>query len=138
MAFLKASVLFSFDNELIKVVGPTTPKLVLPFEKGITHNHTSVSKISNEIKVPSSPSGRLISLIWVKIDECGSSLDGVSKSNKRGKTLPYPLESIINLAFISFEFPYLSLTTVVEFFPSKETEITSLSNSKSTPFLMTS
>jgi hypothetical protein len=50
MAFFKASALSLFsESELMKSVGPTTPRLVFPLENGITHNQTSVSKISNEI-----------------------------------------------------------------------------------------
>ena len=89
MALFKASVLsLSLDSVLIKSVGPTTPTLVLPLEKGITHSQTWVSKISNEMSVPSSPSGRLMSFIWVKIEECGSNFEGVSKSKSLGNTLP--------------------------------------------------
>ncbi len=61
---------------------------MFPLEKGITHNQTSVSKISNDIKVPSSPSGLFLSLKCVKIEECGSNFEGVSKSYNLGKTLP--------------------------------------------------
>lgn len=80
----------------------------------MTQSQTSVSKISKEIRVPSSPSGRFTSSTWAKIDEWGSRPDGASKSSNRGYTLPKPLESMMNFACIVLRFPSASLTVVVE------------------------
>src|SRR5690606_41058987 len=116
--------------------GPTKPMLVFPFENGITQSHASSVTTSNVIIVPSTPSGRFGSATCVKSAEFASKEEGLSRSNNLGKTRPYPLLSIINLALILYSFPSWVLTVVEECpFSSKDTAVTSCSKETSTPFL---
>src|SRR5690606_2485134 len=57
---------------------------------------------------------------------------GSSRPSNLGKTRPYPLESIMNLAWISL-FPFSPETVVMESLPSNSTLSTVVSNSTSTP-----